>query len=135
VKIVVEAVAEPAHEAVEFLFAGVRKGRVPDIVSERERLGEILVQRQRDRHCPGDLSDFNGVGETVAEMVGETRAEDLGLAFHPAEGAGVHDAIAIALEFGTVRMGRFRIPPATQFLNRKPKPRGCHLAGIEFVSA
>jgi hypothetical protein len=116
----VEPVAEPAHAPIELLLARVCEGWMTDIVGERERLGEVLVQRQRNGNGTGDLRDFNGVGEPVAEMVGEALAKDLSLAFQTAECAGVNDAVAIALELSPVGMGWFRIAPAPQFLIRKP---------------
>ncbi len=59
-----------------------------NIVSEGQRLGEILVQGQRGGHGSGDLCDFDCVGETVAEMIGEALAKDLGFALQAAECAG-----------------------------------------------
>ena len=55
-----------------------------------------------------DLRDFDGVGESVAEMVGVAAGENLGLIFEAAEGAGVDDAVAVALEVVAVGMRRFR---------------------------
>ena len=46
VQVVVEAVAEALHLAVEFFFAGVREGRMADVVDQRQRFGQILVERQ-----------------------------------------------------------------------------------------
>jgi hypothetical protein len=116
----VEPVAELAHAAIEFLFAGVREGWMTDIVGESERLGEVLVQRQRNGNGTGYLRDFNGVGEPVAEMVGEPFAKDLCLALQTPERAGVDDAVAIALELSPVGMGWFRIAPAPKIPIRKP---------------
>ena len=68
-------------------------------------------------------------------MIGKPFAEDLGLTFEPAECASVHNSIAIALEFGAVGMRRFRVPPASQFLNWKPQPQNNHFAAVAYVSA
>ena len=56
----------------------------------------------------GDLRDFERVGEAVAEMVGVAAGEDLRLGFEAAEGAGVDDAVAVALKVVAVGMRRFR---------------------------
>ena len=66
----------------------------------------LRVERAGDG--AGDLRDFEGVGEAVAEVVGVAAGEDLGLGFEAAEGAGVDDAVAVALEVVAVGMRRFR---------------------------
>jgi hypothetical protein len=116
----VKSVAELAHAAIEFLLARVRKGRMTDVVGKRERLCEVLVQRQRNGNGSGDLRDFDGVSEAVAEVIGEALAKDLSLAFQTAERAGVNDSVAIALELSPVGMGWLGIAPAPQILIRKP---------------
>ena len=46
--------------------------------------------------------------ETVAEVVGIAAGEDLRLGFEAAKGAGMNDAVAIALKVVAVRMRRLR---------------------------
>ena len=41
VQIVVEALAMLAHAEIQLLFARVAKGRMPDVVNQRQRFGEI----------------------------------------------------------------------------------------------
>jgi hypothetical protein len=53
------------------------------------------------------LGDFQGVGEAVAEVVGVAAGEDLRLGFQTAEGAGVDDAVTIALKVVAVRVRGF----------------------------
>ena len=71
--------------------------------------------------CSGDgardLRDFDGVGEAVAEMIGIAAGEDLGLGFQAAEGAGVDDAVAVALEVVAVRMRRLGITASAGVLD------------------
>ena len=55
------------------------------------------------------MSDFDGMGEAVAEMVGNSGGEYLGLGFESSEGAGINDARPIALEYVTIAMVRLRI--------------------------
>ena len=45
-QIVIEAVAEALHLAVQLVFAGVREGRMPDVVSQRQRFGQALIQSE-----------------------------------------------------------------------------------------
>ena len=46
VQVVVEAFAEPLHFGVQRLLPGVSEWWVPDVVSQRQSFGEILVQFQ-----------------------------------------------------------------------------------------
>ena len=49
------------------------------------------------------------MGEAIAEMVGVTAGEDLGLVFEAAKGTGVDDTVAVALKIVAVGMGRFGV--------------------------
>src|SRR2546423_1216554 len=91
------------------------EGRVAEIVRERNRLREVLVQPQRARDRPGDLGDFEGVREASAEVVFLGIDEDLRLVLEAAKRLGVEDTVAIALETGTDRIGSFRPFTATRF--------------------
>ena len=101
----------------------MRERRMPDIVGQRQRLGQVLVQLQNVGQRAGDLRDLDGVGQAVAEMVGETGREDLGLGFQAAEGARMNHAVAVALEGVAVRMVGFGISPAPASFHRKSQPR------------
>ena len=123
VQVVVEAVAEALHLAVQRLLAGMRERRMADIVGQRQGLGQVLVQSQHVGQGARDLRDFDGVGQAVAEMVGEAGREDLGLGFQAAEGARMNHAVAVALESIAVGMLGFGIAPAPASLHRKSQPR------------
>ena len=122
VQVVIEAVAEAAHLPVEFLFTGMRERRMADVVAERQSFRQILVQTQRGGHGARDLRDLDGVRQAIAEMIGDAGGEDLRLVFESAKGAGMHDSIAVALEFVPVGMREFRISPASGALHRKMEP-------------
>ena len=105
---------------VEGLLARVPEGCVAEVVAERDRLREILVQPQRARHGPGDSRRLEGVREPRAVVVATRVDEDLGLVPESAERLVVDDAVAIALE---------RRPQAALllFLQRAPAGRvGAH---------
>ena len=53
--VVVEA-AERRHAVVERVLAGVAEGRVAEVVRQRQRLGEILVEAERAGERAGDLA-------------------------------------------------------------------------------
>src|SRR5580700_2894063 len=65
------------------------------------------------------------MSQPVAEVIGNAGREDLHLIFQPAKGARVDNAIAIALELATVRMGKLGITPATALGHRKTQTSNC----------
>ena len=75
--------------AVQCTLAGMPKRRMADVVNQRKRLRQIFVQTKGGGRPAGDLRDFNRVGQTVAEVVGITAREDLGLGFETAKSAGM----------------------------------------------
>ena len=102
VKIVIEAAAVGAHQFVEFVFAGMAKWRMANVVNECERFGECGVQAQSGCDGAGDLRNFDGVRQAIAKMIGKAHGENLGLGFQAAKGARVHDAIAVTNVFAAV---------------------------------
>lgn len=63
--IVIEA-AVLVHQLVERLLARVPKGRMPEVVRERDHFGEILIQPERTRDGARDVRDFKSVREPRA---------------------------------------------------------------------
>ena len=97
--VVAEAGAEPLAEArVERLLARVAERRVPHVVPEPDRLGQILVQPQAAGDTARDPGRLQRVGHARPEMVSGRVDEDLRLALQPAERLRVQDPVAIALE-------------------------------------
>ncbi len=93
-----------AEQPVEHVLAGVTERRVPEIVPERDRFGEVLVQAESARGAAGDLRHLDRMSQARAEMVALVRDEDLRLVFQPAKRARVDDAIAVP------DVGRARVP-------------------------
>ena len=86
------------EDRVERLLPGVTERRVAEIVTDRDRLGEILVEPERSRHDTGNSARLERVRETRAEVVAAGRDEHLSLVLETPEGLRVDDAVAIALE-------------------------------------
>ena len=107
--VVVEA-AETGQALVERALAGMAEGRMAEIVGERHRLGQVLVEAERAGERTGDLHHFQGVGEPGAVVVALVVDENLRLVGKPAEGAGMDDAVAIAAEI--VARGAYRLAMA-----------------------
>ena len=90
--------AVAASAAIERAFAGVTERRMAEVVRQRQRLGEVLVEAERAGERAGDLGDFQRVGEPGAVMVALVVDEDLRLVGEAPERGRVDDAVAIAAE-------------------------------------
>ena len=65
----VETLTEARHLAVELLLAGVRERRVADVVRQRQRLGQVLIQARGPGQGARNLGYLDGVSEAVAEVI------------------------------------------------------------------
>ena len=93
--VVVEAAG---HQRVDDALAGVPERRVAEIVAERDRFGQLLVQPQHLGDGPRDLRHLERVRQPRAVVVAGRREEHLRLVLEPPERLAVDDAIAIALK-------------------------------------
>ena len=109
--IVIEAAAG-LEAAVERALAGMAERRMAEVVGQRQRLGQVLVEPERARERAGDLGDLERMGEPGAEVIALVEDEDLGLVGEPAERGGMDDAVAIAAERVAGRRRRLRVEPA-----------------------
>ena len=89
----------------ERLLAQVPERRVAQVVPERDRLGEVLVQPERAGGRPGDLRDLERVGQAHPVVIALGREEHLRLVLQPAERLRVQDPVAVALEARAERVG------------------------------
>ena len=105
VAVVVEA-PMLGHAGVERVFAGMPERRVAEIVAERDRFGEVVVEPQRAGERARDLRHLDRVGQAGAEMIALVIDENLGLVREAAEGGRMDDAVAVALEFRARRRRR-----------------------------
>src|SRR6266545_3309053 len=71
------------------------------VVAERDRLGQVLVQTERAGGRPRDLRDLQGVGEADPVVVAFGGQEHLRLVLQAAEGLRVDDSVSIPLETGS----------------------------------
>ena len=98
---------------------GMAEGRVAQIMRERQRLGQILIQPQMPCDAARDLRDLQAVREAGAVEVALMCDEDLRFVLQLAESRAVDDAVAVALiGAAIVRLGgaepaqRSRLPRA-----------------------
>ena len=110
-RIVIEA-AECREAVVERALAGMAERRMAEIVGQRQRLGEILVQSERAGERARHLRHFERVGEPRAVMVAFVEHEHLGLVLEAAEGGRMDDAVAVAAEGAAAFAGRLGMQPA-----------------------
>jgi hypothetical protein len=93
--VVVEAAG---NQIVQHALAGMPERGVPEIVAERDGLGQFLVQPQHLRDAARDLRDLERVREPGAIVIAGRGEEDLGLVLQPPERLAVDDTVTIALE-------------------------------------
>ena len=126
-------VVEPAgNELVEHALARMPERRVPEIVAERDRLGQLLVQLQHLGDRSRDLRDLERVRQPRAVVIAGRREEHLRLVLEPAKRLRVHDAIAIALKRRThVVFGLFAQAPARVGALRRLRRQNLPLARLE----
>ena len=92
-----------------------------DVVRQRQRFGQIFIQPEYPSHRARDLRNLDGMRQAVAEMIGKVGGENLRLVFQPPESPRMHDAVAIALKFVAVGMGKFGIAAPARPFDRKAK--------------
>ena len=99
--VVVELAAEALFQAlVEGVLADVPERRVAEVVTEPDRLDQILVERERPRDGARDRRDLERVGQARAVVVAQRGHEHLRLVRQAPERLAVHDPVAVALERG-----------------------------------
>jgi len=100
------------HQLVQRRLARVPERRVPQIVRQRNRLQEVLVEAQGPPERARDLRDLERVRQAGPEVIVLVRHEDLRLEVEAAEGGAVDDAVAVSLEAGSVGVRIFADGPA-----------------------
>jgi hypothetical protein len=88
------------HRCIQRPLAGMAEGRVAEVMGERQRLGQVLVEPERAGQRPRDLRDLQGVGQARSVMITLIIQKYLGFLLQPAKGGGMDDAVAVALEGG-----------------------------------
>src|SRR5436309_9254005 len=90
---------EPLSERfIESLFSSVSEWRMTKIVSQSDRLGQILVQTQCARDGARDAASLDRVSQPRAVVVTLRRNEHLGLVLEAPEALRMDDSITIALK-------------------------------------
>ena len=77
-RVVIEP-AERLHDDVQCFLAGVAERRMAEIMGQRQRLGQVLVQAQSAGDGAGHLRDLNGMGQPGAVEIALVVDENLSL--------------------------------------------------------
>ena len=72
--------------------------RVAEIVRQRQRFRQVLVETELACQRTGDLRDFQRMGQPCPVVIALVEHEDLGLVLEPPERGGMDHAVAIAPE-------------------------------------
>ncbi len=106
--------SKPPQRLMARSSAAPRRGRrgVAEVMGERQRLGQILVEAEGPGERARDLRDLERMGEARAVMVALVLQEDLRLVLEAAEGGRVDDPVAVALEFAARRRWLLGTQPA-----------------------
>ena len=99
-------------DLVQRSLAGMPERRMPQVMPQRDRFRQILVQPQRPRDRPRDLRHLQRMRQPRPIVVALRRNEYLCLVGQSPERLGVNDAIPVALEAGAVRAFLHRPLPA-----------------------
>ena len=107
-QVVLEA-AVRLHALIEHVLAHVAEWRVAQVMRQGDGFHQIFIQAQVARDGAAHLRHFQAVRQARAEQVSLVIEENLGLVFEAAEGRGMDDAVAVALELaarGVRRLGK-----------------------------
>ena len=126
VLVVAKASPEPLSQAaVERRLADVSERRMAEIVAETDRLGQILVERQRPGDRARHLGDLERVGQTCAVVVPGGRHEHLRLVLETAKRLAVHDPVPVTLKRCAQPAVGVRGRPHAPDMSARPAATGC----------
>jgi hypothetical protein len=108
--VVIEA-AICGERPIEGALTGMAERRMAQIVGERQRLGQILVESERPRDRSGYLRNLKAMRQASAEMITLVLDEDLGLVLEATERLAVDDAVAVTLKGRTEGVLRLTVQP------------------------
>ena len=107
--------------AIERALAGMAERRMAEIMRQRQRLGEVLVEAELPGQRAGDLGHFERMGQPGAVVIALMEHEHLGLVLQAAERGGMDHPVAIAPE-RAAGLGRRLVD--------QPPPAAVGVAGI-----
>jgi hypothetical protein len=107
-----------SETSVQDSLAVVPERRVPQVVTQRDCFGQVLVESQSPSDCSGNLCHLEGVSEPRPVMVGLREQKHLCLVFEPPERTRVDNPVAVTLEVRANvagRLGKIPLPEIAAF--------------------
>ena len=99
------------HHLGQRNLSGVAEGRMSEIMSKSNGLGQILVQTQRADDHPGNPRHFERMGHTGTVMISLRLQKNLRLVHQAPEGLAVQNSVGIPLVAGAHIVFRFGFFP------------------------
>ena len=90
--------AMPLHRFAQSIFARMSKRRVPQVMRQTQRFGQVFVQTKASRDDPPDLRDLQAMCHPRSIMVTLRRYKNLGFGTQPPKAHRMDDAVTIALK-------------------------------------
>jgi len=110
-RVVIKA-AKSRKTLIERSLTSMTEWRMAEIVRERQRFGEVLVQSECARERAGNLRDLKRMRQSRAIVITLVIDEDLRLVRQPAKRSGVDDSVAVAPESIAARACRLIVAAA-----------------------
>ncbi len=103
-------------------LAGMAERGMAEVMGQRQRLGEVLIEAELTGQRPGDLRHFQRMGQPCAVMIAFMEHENLGFVLEAAEGGGMNHPVAVAPE---------RAAGLARRLHEQPAAAAIGIAGIK----
>ena len=128
--------AEILQAGIQRPLAGVAERRMAEIMGQRQRFREVLVQPELPGQRASDLRHLQRMGQPGAVVVALVEHEDLGLVLQAAERGGVDHPVAIPPERAAGPARRLHDQPAAAAVGVAGIGRtgGCHSDGHDEFS-
>jgi hypothetical protein len=105
-------VESAGYKVIEYTLASVPERGMTQVVSQRDSLGQLLVELQHLGNRPGNLGNFERVRQPRSIVIAGRREKDLRLVFQPAKSLRVDDPVPIPLKRRTHVVFRLIPQPA-----------------------
>ena len=122
-------------DPVQGALTGMAERRVPQIMPQRDRLSQILIESEGLCDRSGVLRDLKRVGHPGPVVIAERSQKDLGLLLEPTEGLAVQDPVPVPLK-SRPDVARCLLARTSPALGRETRP-GCQdllLSSLQFLA-
>jgi hypothetical protein len=107
----------------QYILARVAKGRMTKVVPKRNRLCQILIEKECARHCPRYLRYLERVCKPCSVVVVLRAKKHLRFMHKPAESLAVRYSVAVALKLRANEARLYGEIPSLRFGRKRSKGR------------